>query len=58
MTKEQVLGIIRHTLTFVGGILIMKGIATEAVTQEAIGAIVAAVGAVWSVIKNKPTTTA
>ena len=36
----------------------MKGIATEAVTQEAIGAIVAAVGAVWSVIKNKPTTTA
>jgi len=24
MTKEQVMGIIRHTLTFVGGILITK----------------------------------
>ena len=53
MTKEQVLGIIRHTLTFIGGILIMKGIASEAMTQEAIGAVVTAVGAVWSVIKNK-----
>jgi hypothetical protein len=53
MTKEQVLGIIRHTLTFIGGILIMRGLATEAMTQEAVGAIVTAVGAVWSIIKNK-----
>ena len=53
MTKDQVLGIIRHTLTFVGGILIMKGIATEVMTQEAVGAIITAVGAVWSIIKNK-----
>jgi hypothetical protein len=53
MTKDQVLGIIRHSLTFVGGILIMRGLATEAMTQEAIGAVVTAVGAVWSVIKNK-----
>ena len=53
MKKEQVLGIIRHTLTFVGGILIMKGIASDASIQEAIGAIVTVVGAVWSVVKNK-----
>ena len=53
MKKEQVLGIIRHTLTFVGGILIMKGIASDASIQEAIGAIVTAVGAVWSIAKNK-----
>jgi len=53
MSKEQVLGIVRHALTLVGGILIMRGIATETITQEAIGAVVAAVGAVWSVIKNK-----
>ena len=58
MTKEQVLGIIRHGLTFIGGILIVKGIADEGMVTEAIGAIVTAVGAVWSVIKNKPTTTA
>ena len=53
MNKEQVLGIIRHALTFVGGILIVKGIATEAVTNEVIGAVITAIGAVWSLIKNK-----
>jgi hypothetical protein len=58
MTKEQVLGIIRHGLTFIGGILILKGITDESMVTEAIGAVVTAVGAVWSVIKNKPTTTA
>ena len=53
MNKEQVLGVIRHTLTFVGGILIVKGIATEAMTEEVIGAVITAIGAVWSLIKNK-----
>ena len=53
MNKEQVLGIIRHTLTFVGGILIIKGIATEAMTEEVIGAVMTAIGTVWSLIKNK-----
>lgn len=53
MTKEQVMGIIRHALTFVGGILIVKGLAEEGIVNEAIGAVVTAVGAVWSVIKNK-----
>jgi hypothetical protein len=53
MSKEQVLGIVRHTLTFVGGILIVKGIATEAMTEEVIGAVITAIGAVWSLIKNK-----
>ena len=53
MNREQVLGIIRHTLTFVGGILIIKGLAAEGMVNEAIGAVMTAVGAVWSVIKNK-----
>jgi hypothetical protein len=53
MNKEQVLGIIRHTLTFVGGILIIKGLATESVVNETIGTVITSVGAVWSVIKNK-----
>jgi hypothetical protein len=54
MTKEQVMGIVRHALTFVGGILIVKGLAEEGMVNEAIGAVVTAIGAVWSVIKNKP----
>jgi len=53
LTKDQVLGIIRHALTFVGGILIIKGLASEAMTQEVIGAVLTAVGSIWSIIKNK-----
>ena len=53
LTKDQVLGIIRHALTFVGGILIMNGLASEEITEEAIGAVLTAVGSVWSIIKNK-----
>ena len=53
MNKEQIMGIIRHTLTFIGGILVIKGVTTETVTAEVIGTVMTAVGAVWSVIKNK-----
>ena len=53
MNKEQIMGIIRHTLTFVGGILVIKGVISEGVSQEVIGAVMTAVGAVWSIIKNK-----
>jgi hypothetical protein len=52
MNKEQVMGIVRHALTFIGGIFVIKGIATEAMTDEVIGAVVTAVGAIWSFIKN------
>lgn len=53
MNKEQVLGIIRHTLTFVGGILIIKGLSSEAVINETIGVVITAIGAIWSIVKNK-----
>jgi len=53
MNKEQVLGIIRHALTFVGGIFIIKGLSSEAVINETIGVVITAIGAIWSLIKNK-----
>ena len=54
MTKEQVLEIIRHTLTFVGGILLMKGIMDEATWTELSGSAMTLVGTVWSIVdKNK-----
>jgi hypothetical protein len=53
MTKEQIQGIVRHALTFVGGILIMKGLATDSTVQELIGASVTLVGGVWSIIAKK-----
>jgi hypothetical protein len=50
MTQEQVMGIVRHALTFVGGILILKGITDDATLLEISGLITTAIGAVWSVV--------
>ncbi len=50
LTKEQILGIIRHTLTFVGGILVMKGILDETMWAEISGSVLTLTGGVWSVI--------
>jgi hypothetical protein len=52
MKKEIVLGIIRHTLTFVGGILVMKGIADETTITEIVGGVMTLVGGIWSVINK------
>jgi hypothetical protein len=57
MNKDQILGLIRHVLTFVGGFLITKGIIDEATSLEAIGAITTLIGSVWSVLSKKPVTT-
>ena len=53
MKKEQVLGIIRHALTFVGGILVTRGLIEEAMVQEIIGGVASLVGLVWSVVSKK-----
>ena len=53
LTKEQVMGIIRHGLTFVGGILLTKGITDEATFTEISGAVLTLVGAIWSVTSKK-----
>ena len=53
MTQDQILGIVRHGLTFVGGILIAKGLISESVSQEIIGLTITLIGSIWSVIKNK-----
>lgn len=48
MNKTQVLGIVRHLLTFGGGYVVAKGWGTEALVTEIVGGIVAIAGAVWS----------
>jgi hypothetical protein len=54
MTKEQLLGIIRHAITFAGGVLITKGIIDEATFAELSGAALTLIGGIWSVVaKNK-----
>jgi hypothetical protein len=53
LTKEQVLGIVRHTLTFVGGIVVMKGLVDEAAVTEIIGGVMTLTGTIWSIIDKK-----
>jgi hypothetical protein len=50
--KEHILSIVRHSLTFLGGLMIMKGILDHSLMTEMVGAIVTIVGSVWSIIKN------
>jgi hypothetical protein len=53
MSKERILGVVRHTLTFVGGLLVMKGIIDEAITSEIIGGIMTLTGTIWSIFEKE-----
>jgi hypothetical protein len=54
LTKEQLLGIVRHAVTFIGGILVMKGIIDDSIVQEILGGTTTLAGAIWSIVdKNK-----
>jgi hypothetical protein len=50
MKKEQILGIIRHALTFAGGVLVTKGLIDEGMVTELSGAAMTLVGGIWSII--------
>ena len=51
--KEQALGLIRHGLTFIGGILVAKGLASEGQIMDMVGMLMTFVGTLWSVISYK-----
>ena len=54
MSKEQVMGIVRHVLTFVGGILVLKGYTTDVDYMALSGLISTTIGSIWSIVeKNK-----
>jgi hypothetical protein len=51
--KEQVMGLVRHALTFIGGVLIAKGLANDGQVVEMIGSVVTFVGTIWSVLNKR-----
>ena len=53
MNKEQVLGIVRHVLTAVGSILVLKGYSDEVTITSIIGGLMASIGGIWSIIDKK-----
>jgi hypothetical protein len=51
--REQILGLVRHGLTFIGGILVAKGLASEGQVMDMVGMLMTFVGTLWSVLSNK-----
>jgi len=49
LNLQQLQGILRHILTFGGGILIAKGYIDEASLQQISGAVATLLGTIWSV---------
>jgi hypothetical protein len=50
MYKEQVIGLVRHALTFIGGVIVAKGLASDALMVELTGSVIALIGAIWSIV--------
>ena len=53
MSKEAILGIIRHVATFMGGFLAERGLASGEELQTGVGAVVTLIGLVWSVLNKR-----
>ena len=53
MSKEAILGIIRHVCTFGGGFVAEKGLASSDEVTTAVAALVTLVGLVWSVLNKR-----
>lgn len=52
-TREQVLGIVRHILTFAGGLVVAKGMVDAAMVETIVGSVATLIGAVWSIVAKK-----
>jgi hypothetical protein len=52
MTKEQILGIIRHVLTAVGGMAVILGYYDESTVTQITGGLMTAAGFVWSIVNK------
>lgn len=57
MNIDVILGIVRHLLTTFGGVLVTKGITDSTHLEAAVGGIIAIIGVIWSIVKNKNAST-
>lgn len=58
INTEQKLGVIRHGLSFIGGVLVWDGKADQGQIEQIIGAVMMIVSIVWSVLQKKGPATA
>ncbi len=55
MNKDTILGIVRHVLTGVGGILVTRGYTDTAALETAVGGLIALAGFIWSILAKRKT---
>lgn len=53
LTKEELLGIVRHGLTFIGGIVITGGLIDSGLYSELSGGVLTLAGVIWSIIDKR-----
>lgn len=53
LSKEQVLGIVRHVLTFAGGIVLTQGLVDQTILDTVIGSSITLIGAIWSIVSKR-----
>lgn len=53
MDQQQAIGIFRHILTTLGGVIVAKGYTDESTMTAIVGGAVALAGFIWSYVKNK-----
>lgn len=50
MNKDTILSLIRHALTFGGGYVVSKGLLSDSLVTELVGAIPTAIGVIWGML--------
>lgn len=53
MNKDAILGLIRHVLTFAGGITTSQGITTDQDTTASVGAMITLISVTWSIVSKR-----
>jgi len=54
MKRDHIYSIIRHTLTFLGGLLVIKGTIDENTAEQITSSVLTLTGLIWGILdKNK-----
>ena len=52
VTTDMMFSMIRHSLTFLGGVLVSKGILTDVMFDDLVGSILTLGGILWSLFRK------
>jgi len=53
LSKEELLGIVRHGLTFIGGVIVAGGLLDAGIWAEISGSAITLAGVIWSIINKR-----